>query len=152
MKLLYFVMGITVGLIAFKVCQILGAAQFPEEDRAGKMLPIRFANLAPADQWLQSCVVKLVPLTGIYSDRKYFALVIVPNKNLDQELNRKSTVYLRGYTARNEIKPIILTIGSDVSPKSGSPSFKLLDFGVARGLLPLTTTSALDLVITSTAD
>jgi len=151
MKILYFILGIAAGLLIYKIGWVLGAAQSPEEDPIEKTLSIRYAKLAPADEWLRSCEVRIVPLMGVYSDRKYCVLVIVPSKDLGVDGNRTSTVYLRGYTAYNGIKPITLRLGSEISPKSGCPSIKLLDFGPARGLL-FFSNSASDLVISSTAD
>ena len=151
MKLLYFLLGIVVGLLVFKIGRILGAAQSPEEDRVERMLPIRYVKLDPADEWLRSCQVSIVPLMGIYSDRKYCALVIVPDKDLGVDGSKKSTVYLGGYTSGSVVKPIVLTLGDVISPRGGCVSVILLDFGPAQGFLPFSN-STIDLVISSTAE
>ena len=151
MKTLCFVLGIVAGFFIFEVGRILGSAQAPERDPVEKTLQFRLVKLDPADEWLRSCTMRIVPLRGIYSDRKYCALVIIPSKDLGVLGNCKSTVYLSGYTSAREIKPIVLSLGSEISPKCGFLSIKLLDFGPARDFLPLSNSIA-DLVISSTPE
>lgn len=151
MKILCFVFGVLVGTAIFYIGRTLGVAQAPEEDQIEESIPVRYSDLRSADEWMLACNVRIFPLKGIYSDRQYCVIVIVPKINLDRFGTIKSTVYLSGFSSKTVVKPVILKLGDEISPIAGRASVKLLDFSTTRDFLPFTS-SPVDIVVSSRVD